>query len=412
MPQTEIVPYSGRRDGSDMLITDFIRAVRKHIAHHQYATTADQIDVVNLYLKPDSPAEEHMLALLANSPARASLDAYLAELKANFPGVQAMKRSKGELEAELLRSKITLAELAEGTVTRGGVRLSVQDDYANRVEDLAIEAIVQGQIGGFHLWLENQPAVLQAALTPAPATWTDVAAAIRGVPASEVNRATDAHRANAALQQQVDQLSRSMQTMRIAPVAPRTQTTFPAASRPSANPPASIAPNIQAQRGTPPTATQNPRPDLPQFGRDYVPTQDELTHIRAARELVVSIAQPDTEQGRATYAQQKAQWLHDTQNERATRTLRLWEKGHPLSPGTLIPGSRECWRCGMARHDGDCTAPYITGDECRFRFLCHSWLTGRRAAPPANAPPAAPVNAIHWYQIGAPAPKDFQAGQA
>ncbi|CAK5284672.1 unnamed protein product [Mycena citricolor] len=215
------------------------------------------------------------------------------------------------------------------TVTRGGVRLSVQDDYANRVEDLAIEAKVQGQIGGFHLWLENQLAVLQAALTPVPATWADVAAAIRGIPTSEVNRATDAHRANAALQQQMDQISRSMQTMCIAPVAPRTQMTFPVAPRPVANPSPLIAPNVQAQRGAPSTATQNPRPDLPQFGRDYVPTQDELTHIRATRELVVSIAQPDMEQGRATYAQQKARWLHDTQNERAT--------GDPSSMGKRPP---------------------------------------------------------------------------
>ncbi|CAK5282235.1 unnamed protein product [Mycena citricolor] len=93
----------------------------------------------------------------------------------------------------------------------------------------------------------------------------------------------------------------------------------------------------------PPTA---PIPD----GGDYVPTTEELAQLRTILEQVIRAAQPDTPEGRATYAGQVAKWQSDNRATQAAGMLRIESTGFPLEPGAVIPGSGECWRCAMSAH--------------------------------------------------------------
>ncbi|CAK5278500.1 unnamed protein product [Mycena citricolor] len=399
MPTIEITPFSGRRDGTNMLTADWVRAVRQAVTDRQYATTEEQIRAVNYHLKPDSPAEDYMLGLTATSPARASLDAYLDELKATFPGLKPIRRTAASYEAELLKTRITVAELAAETVRRGEVEVYVQEDFANQVEDLAIQARVKDTLAGYPLWKENQPSIIVKALKPDPASWADVAARIRAIANSDIHELAEGHRATAntlreqqLLKANINDLTRSFSALRLPPASPAA---------------AAIAPK-QAQ--APPAtsrlqnATQQDRPRQAQFERDYTPTADEVMQIRAAREKCISLAQPDTPQGRTTYNQQRAAWATQHDAARLAGTQRLWETGYPLAPGTQAPCSRECWKCGYPRHgSGECTAPFVPGDERRFRYLCHTWLGQTRAAPAT-----VPVNVVDWTSIGAPTEEDLQ----
>ncbi|CAK5275888.1 unnamed protein product [Mycena citricolor] len=200
------------------------------------------------------------------------------------------------------------------------------------------------------------------------------------------------------------------------------QTTGPLQLRQA--PPAAPAP-LRSQ----PFQTRSPRP--PQMGGDYVPTSEELAQLRMILEQVIRVAQPDTPEGRATYAGQVAKWQNNNNATQAAGMLRIESTGFPLKPGTVIPGSGECWRCGMPGHRGrECVSP-VPDEERRFRTVCDRWLCPRRAPAPAM-PPITPVNnvgtwfnvapvpgapgleASDWYEIGQPTEEqeqDFRAGQ-
>ncbi|CAK5284716.1 unnamed protein product [Mycena citricolor] len=404
MPSADVTPFSGRRDGTNMLTADWVRAVRQMVADRQYATTDEQIRAVNYHLKPDSPAEDHMLGLAATSPARASLDAYLGELATTFPGLKPIRRTAASYEAELLKTRITVAELAAETVKRGEVEVYVQEDFANQVEDLAMQAKVKGTLAGYPLWKENQPSIIVKALTPDPTSWAGVAAQIRAIANSDIHELAEGYRAAAntlreqqLLKANVNDLTRSFSAFRLSPTS---HATAAVASKPAHVPPAT---------SRPPNVTQQDRPRQAQFERDYTPTTEEVAQIRAAREKCISLAQPDTPQGRATYNQQRAAWATQHDAARLAGNQHLWETGYPLAPGTQAPCSRECWKCGYPRHGGgECTAPFVPSDERRFRYLCHTWLGQTRAGP---AP--VPVNVVDWTSIGTPTEedlRDFQAG--
>ncbi|CAK5268899.1 unnamed protein product [Mycena citricolor] len=252
MPSADVLPFSGRRDGTNMLTADWVRAVCQMVADRQYATTDEQIRAVNYHLKPDSPAEDHMLSLAATSLARASLDAYLGELATTFPGLKPIRRTAASYEAELLKTRITVAELAAETVKRGEVEVYVQEDFANQVEDLAMQAKVKGTLAGYPLWKENQPSIIVKALTPDPTSWAGVAAQIRAIANSDIHELAEGYRAAAntlreqqLLKANVNDLTRRFSAFRLSPTS---HATAAVASKPAHVPPAtSRPPNVTQQ---------------------------------------------------------------------------------------------------------------------------------------------------------------------
>ncbi|OJT14783.1 hypothetical protein TRAPUB_8660, partial [Trametes pubescens] len=74
--------------------------------------------------------------------------------------------------------------------------------------------------------------------------------------------------------------------------------------------------------------------------------------------------QPNTEEGRATYEKQKRDWHVAHGGDRPNEY-----RPYPLTPGTLVIASGECWKCGLRRHRQgiDCPGPFLPEPENSWR---------------------------------------------
>jgi hypothetical protein len=100
----------------------------------------------------------------------------------------------------------------------------------------------------------------------------------------------------------------------------------------------------------------------------------------------------DDADGRTEYTRRISAWNAQFGSARVL----LEHTGYPLSPGTVAPGSGECFGCGKVttpfHRRAECPGPPIPAKESTFRALCAKHLN----------PPPAQVNIVAdgWMDFG------------
>ncbi|EIW61861.1 uncharacterized protein TRAVEDRAFT_57043 [Trametes versicolor FP-101664 SS1] len=170
----------------------------------------------------------------------------------------------------------------------------------------------------------------------------------------------------------VEDLIRAAQALNVGGTHPVSYVQAPASYYAQAAAPRWTGPPLNAVRARPQIAAA---PKLPPEQRIVVIRQNALA------------PQPNTEEGRAVYEKQKAEWhtkwpSSDRPNE---------YRPYPLTPGTLPVASSECWKCGQRRHvsDGECKGPYVPDLENAWRVTA-----GLVEGDVKRMPRAAPVQMV------------------
>ena len=108
--------------------------------------------------------------------------------------------------------------------------------------------------------------------------------------------------------------------------------------------------------------------------------------------------QANMAEGRTRYAKQIVTW-NQRNGHIPQDTLAIWTTGYPLSPGTALPCSGECWKCGMVTtplHRA-CTAPLVPVLERRYRATCGQWF-GRIHNVAVNRVEVEEMEGVPWYE--------------
>lgn len=137
--------------------------------------------------------------------------------------------------------------------------------------------------------------------------------------------------------------------------------------------------NFQSPLGYTPNPQLNPfsDPTTPTPGFTRGSQQYRTGFIAPRTTTVIDMGPyPATDDGRRRYTEALRQYDEKYGADARPEPSRPY----PCTPGTLPAASGECWRCGMARHAGTCTAPPVPARERTYRVLCG---TGR--------PPRTPV---------------------
>jgi hypothetical protein len=132
-------------------------------------------------------------------------------------------------------------------------------------------------------------------------------------------------------------------------------------------------------------------------------TPDDKAKLKEVADKLGRALLRDDAAGRAEYARRVTIW----EAAYAGMHPRLELVGYPLSPGTVAPGSGECFSCGKVttplHRSNKCTDTKIPRKEATFRSLVNKYLR----------PTPVQVNAVaDWMDFGDTEEEDFLAGSS
>ncbi|KAJ7930703.1 hypothetical protein B0H13DRAFT_1858514 [Mycena leptocephala] len=143
------------------------------------------------------------------------------------------------------------------------------------------------------------------------------------------------------------------------------------------------------------------------FGQTQTPNQNELMTPEALTKLMGIVERlgrallRDDAAGRAEYARRVGIW----ENAYAGSCPRLKDVGYPLSPGTVTPGSGECFACGKIttpmHRSNECTGPKLPRKESTFRSIANKHM---------RTTPVQVNTVVDWMDFGEAEEEDFLAG--
>ena len=369
--QVNIMEFSGTQE--DMIQpTEFLKNINRSFMSSGVTPTDEQkINVIGLWLKSESPAEEWFND--ANTPK----DKYTnleQSFKQRFPNVERMKKSRLELERELADMRIKPEDLGITEKYRGE-DVYTHVIFAEKIIDLAKRAKIETttSLGLFTLW-DNLPEVLQDKIPENQTSWTSFASTIKAVELGHIREGVRKYKERMAeaekIQTQLNMLEQ------------RTANNTALLNSPTK----SICDQLSKT-----TISQNPSQSNPfasggrqgnlfnsnqQVRRTMFNTQPpQRNHEEEVKAIKNSIAlyplQPMTEEGRAVYWEQMNTWHQRNGDIQPTRIT-----GFPLCPGGALPGSGKCYKCRVTGHRGTAcdsknTIPKFKGN---FRAICGSIL--------------------------------------
>jgi hypothetical protein len=271
-----------------------------------------------------------------------------------------MSKPAFQLIAELGGMRIDMDALAKEYVLVGDERVAPMVDFTVRVKD-AVSAAGAGKdrdgVYAFHCAL---PSVLRVAAGDVPSDWEGMVKALNNIPQIAIETAVEDYKKQRAMEMNVEQLAKRLNSVRVAPGAATVTVTE--------NPP--VAP---VGGGAPPAqgASRGARCAI------KAGTDAEKAALRTILDRTVARRASNTAEGRATYATQITEWTarngHIPVERLAVETT-----------GTAPPCSGECWKCGICTiplHRDVCPAPQLPDLEKRFRAVCGTWLGRMNAAP-------------------------------
>ncbi|KAJ7180282.1 hypothetical protein C8R43DRAFT_1117599 [Mycena crocata] len=361
---------------------DVVKRLCAEFAHNSGMTDAEKIENAGTRFKWNSPADRWYEELIARNPKPKEATvwtAFASAFKARFKGTSAVVKPRGQLEAELSGMRITMAELSKGTIIVGSAEVHVLVDFVERVREAIAESEAGGKDVGLWGFYTSLPLFLKDAVGGLlPPTWDDMANTLSNVPQGKVDLATEQYRAQTEAADGIKGIERTLERLQ---VSAKNATRSAASTSTTATPPSRTSAPAATNNGSKATAAQ----------------KDGLERVLRS---CVSRMHPDTVQGRTAHRADLATW--QKKFGKLTRDeLELEVRGFPLTPGTDLPCTDACFRCGFttpvphAKNDTGCAPhPELPPHERSLRALGQTWLgkVDLRAAVPVNVVSAGP-----WY---------------
>ena len=361
-----IKPFGGGLNGN-VQPKDFLKTFRRTMQNLSITSDKDQIECFTDYLTLNSPAEEWYTDEGLNET---SWQGFEASFIARFPGAELAKKTKSELEREILEMKLETEELNK-TETHLGVAVETHKVFADKLLDLEKRAKIEKTTTSIWQVRDNLPNILKSKIGESHANWIAFCRAIKDIDPSHIRDGVKKHTERIAENQATEaRLARIEQATTSRPPSPtaiiRSQlacTTITGQQSPQqqAHAPRQNAATIMGVNQA--NLYRPPQPRLPA-------TEEQKAKIR--ERIAAWLVQPNSQQGFEAYAEQIRQWRHlYGDNARASE-----DTGFPLTPGTAPPCSGECYNCGLVGHDRrNCTATEaLNARERAWRSICGNVL--------------------------------------
>ena len=201
--QLEKIPeFAGTQDDTTQP-TEFLKAVKRLFLSNTAATDAQKIELFELYLKGDSPAEDWFNDAKTPKKTWAELE---QDFKTRFPNVKKATKTAPELERELGAMRMKTEELGKTEKYRGE-DVYTHMVFAERILDLAKRAKIEGSTSGLWNVRDELPEILREKIPENQTSWTAFAQAIKDVDMGHIregirkykDRATNEERVNAEI---------------------------------------------------------------------------------------------------------------------------------------------------------------------------------------------------------------------
>ncbi|CAK5284358.1 unnamed protein product [Mycena citricolor] len=361
-----IVVYS-REPGKDSISAeDFARHVALKMHSMALTTDADKLDAFGNFLLAGKPVDKWWKAKQASTMAVTKWTDARAAFVAEFDAPQAAEKTKQEWERELSKIRITLEELGTKT-TVGGVETHAHVAFARKMLRMAKEAGVSKSSSNIWVVRDHLPISLRDQTPRAATSWEVFAAAIEKIDVDKLKEEAEKERESDKLKTELAALKAKSTTRPPIPQSPTAPIRMQMARTSITAEQRILAPNFQA------TA---------QASLEMLSMEAKATLIRVLEKMKVT--KPLLGTTPADIATYEARW-------RAFSSLQgpvmVKQVGVPLSPGTVWPGSGECWNCGrltVPKHNArECTEAALPAAERHFRRICAK-----------NLPRVATVNAV------------------
>ena len=369
--QLENIPEFAGTQEDKTQPSDFLKSVKRSFVAGGATTDEQKINILELYLKSDSPAEEWFND--AKTPKKTWTELEL-EFKVRFPNVKKATKTAPELERELGTMRITTEELGKTEKFRGE-DVYTHTIFTEKILDLAKRAKIETTASGLWNVRDELPEILREKIPENQASWTAFAQAIKDVDMGHIREGVRKYKDKAASEARVNadinflkQRAATGANFIAGSVdsptkAIRTQLASTAISQQPMN--RTAHGDLFGNTGGGGGNLFNARPPRPPA------TEAEKATLRA--NLATYPMQPENPDGMAAYLDQLRTWRNINGSSNVSKST-----GFPLRPGGAPPGSGECYNCGIAGHRRiECQATgtkKIPPLESSFRAICGSIL--------------------------------------
>ena len=303
-------------------------------------TEADKVRYFELSLKTKSPAEAWLTMLTAQD--KASFKAIRAAFELRWPAKPITVKTTAEKQALLDETILKPSDLGRRVAANLGAEEELSHVvWADKVERLA------GDIPDTNNLLvastrKKLPKPLLKLIGLKPMTWKQFADAVRDI----------------SLEELMEKIEEERDATRHIPVVPNT-------------PSKALGTAFQNFSLTQPQTNQTNQRTQPPPSTTFGTYSERPAHERLADVLSKALPiQPNNPEGRANYNNQIAAWqaTHGQNGKGPSET-----RPYPLSPGTVLVASGECWKCGQrSHHPAACTSPPLPAPETKWRSIAQT----------------------------------------
>ncbi|KAK7033439.1 hypothetical protein R3P38DRAFT_3186970 [Favolaschia claudopus] len=398
MPNAEIVPmFSGdpetTNDPNAVSASTFLKKFRSHMRDLAATTDAAKIEAFEDYLVEDSTAEKWFKDLQAGAGAVTTWMALQAAFTTRFPGPQKAEKTVQEWERQLVGARIKAEDL-DTTVQVGGTTVYAYIHFASQLLEMAKLAKIHTTSSGIWQSRDALPDVIRDKIPANPPDWIAYTDAIMAVDRVHIKEGVAKAKKNQEIERVVKELTN--RDKRQPPTTPISKMSAQLAQT------GLTTPRAQNTADTNPFASGGGgRGNLFQGPRQLTDAEIEALKQIATR-LGRSLLQ-DNPDGRREYARRIALWETMYANSRP----RLEAVGYPLSPGTVAPGSGECFSCGKI------TIPFHRSNNCQGLKVPQKEATFRSIVNKHFPAQTAQVNAVaNWMDFADVDEEDFAQGSS
>nr|GAT42670.1 predicted protein [Mycena chlorophos] len=365
---------------------------------------AQRIEDVGDHFATRSPAAKWYAEHQAGQNAATTWAGFVTAFTAQFPAEDQAEPSPEEYQQRLVEARIQLEDL-NTTVGEPGAEVYAYVKFAARLLDLARKGGVKDTSSYIGIVRKNLPEPLRKRISATPKDWVaftnEIKKVDRVVLLEDVETAKEQKEREAAIEKRLASAEKQMPMTPVSKMASRLSSTV-------LNTPRSSNTGSSSTTGRDLFAASGGGQGSIRFARVESLSEDGMKKLRA----LVDRAQPppNTAQGRDLYRRQMEAWTLQY-GALGSRRPPLEEIGYPLTPGTALLCSGECFTCGQLtappHRKPDCKAEPVPREEGSFRAACMRHL-GRVRAPPANS--AIAVNYLDLTLADSDDEEDFQSG--
>jgi hypothetical protein len=297
--------------------------------------------------------------------------------------------------------KLKVEEL-DTTVQVGGASVFAHVNFASKLLETAKLAKIDTTTSGIWQSRDALPEALREKVPPTQANWTTYTDAIKAVDRVHIRKGVVKAKKAQEMERVVRDLAahdkgrqvRNEPTTPISKMSAQMQQAALNTPKAPANPP-----------GANPFSQGGGSGNLFGQGSATELNEEGLAKLRTIAEKLGRSLLRDDGPGHAEYQRHVTVWENKYTGSRPR--LETTGYGYPLAPGTLAPGSGECFSCGKIttpRHrSSKCPGPKVPWKESTFRSIINKYL---RAAPVL-------VNAVaDWMDFGDAEEGDFGDGSS